>query len=309
MLSRRLPQQAPGVQRAPSLREAVQWTVLYGSIFDYPLTRDEIHRFIVSPGGSRAEVEDAIDDALGDGVETDGQFLYPSGRSAAVETRLRRREHARRAWPRARFYARLIWMLPNVLMVAITGALAMDNVEKGDDIDFMIVTQPGRLWLTRAMILVVVKLAGIKGDTLCPNYIISSRCLRLDQQDLYTAHELAQLAPIHGRRIAERLWTENAWCRDFLPNARLRGEEGTDDRLPWILKAAKSLGQAVLNLPPGALIERWEQRRKIAKLSSDASDHARETLYTADVCKGHADSHGTRIMDRWVTQLEQQSGR
>jgi hypothetical protein len=69
------------------------------------------------------------------------------------------------------------------------------------------------------------------------------------------------MAPIHGRHVAERLWRENTWCRDFLPNARWRSDEGTDDSLPWILMAAKALGQAVLDIPVGTLIERWEQRR------------------------------------------------
>ena len=301
---------APVAPRAPSLREAIRWTVLYGSIFDYPLTREEVYRFLMAPGGSREEVEIAIDDALGggDGLATNGLFLYPQGRSDTVRTRLRRRENARRVWRRARVYARLMWTLPYVRMVAVTGALAMDNVEKGDDIDFMVVTEPGRLWVTRGMILILVRLARAWGDTLCPNYIISSRALRLEQQDPYTAHELAQMTPIHGRQVAERLWAENAWCREFLPNARSRGDEGTDDSLPGILMALKALGQAVLDQPLGSRIERWEQRRKIAKLSRDVPLHRSETHYTADVCKGHADGHGSRVLQLWAMQIEQHRG-
>jgi hypothetical protein len=297
------------VPHARSLREAIQWTVLYGSVFDYPLTWDEVYRFLMAPGGSRAEVDLAVGDALarGDGLETDGLFLYPSGRSGSVTTRLRRGRYARQAWSRARFYARLIWTLPYVRMVAVTGALAMNNVEKGDDLDFLIVTEPGRLWMTRGMILLLARLARVRGDRLCPNYIISMRGLRLEQRDLYTAHELVQMAPIHGRRVAERLWSENVWCQDFLPNAWWRGEEGTDDSLPRILIASKALGQILLDMPLGTLIERWEQRRKIAKLSREAPAHTRETLYTADVCKGHADCHGSRVMDQWAVQVAQQS--
>jgi hypothetical protein len=298
------------VPRARSLREAIQWTVLYGSVFDYPLTRDEVYRFLMAPGGSRAEVEIAIDDALarGDGLETDGRFLYPRGRSGSVTTRLRRGQHAGQAWRRARFYARLIWTLPYVRMVAVTGALAMNNVEQGDDLDFLIVTDAGRLWMTRGMILMLARLARVRSDSLCPNYIISSRALRFEQRDVYTAHELAQMTLLHGREVAERLWTENVWCRDFLPNAWWRGDEGTDDSLPRILIASKALGQVLLDMPLGTLIERWEQRRKIAKLSREAPAHTRETLYTADVCKGHADGHGSRVMDQWVVRVAQQSG-
>jgi hypothetical protein len=295
----------PVVPRAQSLLEAIQWTLLYGSIFDYPLTRDELYRYLMAPGGRRAEVEQAIDDALArtDGMETDGQFLYPAGRSDTVTTRLKRGCIAHQSWKRARFYARLIWALPYVRMVAVTGALAMNNVEKDDDIDFLIVTEANRLWMTRGMILLLARLAHVRGDTLCPNYMVTSRALQLEQRDAYTAHELAQMATIHGRQVAVRLWAENAWCRDFLPNARLRVDEVVDARLPWILVASKVLGRAVLDLPVGNLIERWEQRRKIARLSREAPVQARETRYTADVCKGHADGHGRRVMALWEAEV------
>jgi hypothetical protein len=282
--------------------------VLYGSVFDYPLTRAEVYRFLMAPGGSRAEVETAMDDALarGDDLETDGLFLYPRGKSSSVATRIARSRYAPEAWRRARRNARLIWSLPYVRMVAVTGALAMDNVEQGDDIDFMVVTEPGRLWMTRGMILIVARFARARGDTLCPNYIISMRALELEQRDPYTAHELAQMVPIHGRTVAERFWMLNAWSRDFLPNAWWRGDEGADDRLPLMLTIVKALGQLLLDLPPGTFIERWEQKRKIAKLSSNAPAHAREAYYTPDVCKGHADSHGSRILNRWALHLAQQ---
>jgi hypothetical protein len=295
----------PVVPRAQSLLEAIQWTLLYGSIFDYPLTRDELYRYLMPPGGQRAEAEQAIDDALAreDGVETDGQFLFPAGRSDTVTTRLRRGNNAQQSWKRARFYARLIWAMPYVRMVAITGALAVNNVEERDDIDFLIVTDPNRLWMTRAMILLLARLARVRGDTMCPNYMVTSRALALEQRDAYTAHELAQMVPIHGRQVAVRLWAENAWCRDFLPNARLRGDDVVDARLPWILMASKALGQTVLGLPVGNLVERWEQRRKIARLSREAPVHVRETHYTADVCKGHADGHGRRVTALWEAEV------
>lgn len=301
---------APVVPWPRSLLETVQWTVLYGSVFDYPLTRDEVYRYLITPGGSRAEVEQAIDDALarGDGLETDGTFLYPPGHAGTVETRMRRSRSARRSWVRARLYAHLIWALPYVRMVAVTGALAMDNVEDGDDIDFLVVTEPGRLWMTRGMIVILARLARLRGDTLCPNYIISSRALRLEQHDPYTAHELAQMTPLHGRHMAERLWSENLWYREYLPNAGWRGGELASDGLPWMLRASKAVGQALLGLPVGDLVERWEQRRKIAKLSRGAPPGVHETHYTADVCKGHADGHGQRVMERWATGVARQTG-
>ena len=284
---------------AASLAEAVLQTVLYADIFDYPLTRDEIHSFLLAPGGSPTEVDGAVDYLLnGTGLlEMDGTFVYRAGRSGLAAVRQERRRHAERLWRRARFYAGLMWALPYVRMVAITGALAMDNVVAGDDIDFLVVTEPGRLWMTRGMLIALTRLVRLFGDTLCPNYLISSRVLGLDQRNLYVAHELAQMVPLHGASMARSLWAENAWCRELLPNARCAGLDGVTDSLPRGALVLKRLGQRLLGLPPGDAIERWEQRRKTIKLSRLVPPEVRETLFTADICKGHHSGHGARIME------------
>ncbi len=293
--------------RPRTLEEAVHWTVLYADIFDFPLTRDELFTFLVTFGGSRSEVDTAIDRALdnGHGLETDGHFLYLQGRAETVACRLRRGRTARSAWRVARFYARLIWALPYVRMVAVTGALAMDNVEPDDDIDFLVVTEPGRLWMTRGMIVLLCKLARVRGHNLCPNYLISSRALRLDRRDLYAAHELAQMVPIHGKSVAQRLWTENQWCRSFLPNVRFDALDGADDALSRPMAVLKVLAELALRLPPGDMIERWERERKIAKLSRQVPPDVSETLFTTEVCKGHHQGHGGRIMHLFVSRVVQ----
>jgi hypothetical protein len=242
-------------------------------------------------------------------METDGQFVYPEGRSESISTRVWRGERAQEVWTRARRYARLVWVLPYIRMVAVTGALAMDNVEAADDIDLLIVAEPGRIWLARALTLLIVKLARARGDTVCPNYVISAGALQLEQRDLYTAHELAQMVPLHGGQTAARLWAVNSWCLDFLPNASLRADMSTDDRLPAVPRGAKALGEAVLNSRLGTFLESWERRRKIAKLSRATPPGPGETSYTRDVCKGHAHGHGSRILARWAGQVAAQNPR
>ena len=299
-----------GLLRPGSVEEAVHWALLYADIFDFPLTRDEIFTFLLAPGGSRAEVEAAIDATLRDGreLETDGTFFYLRGRAETVAVRRTRNLAAEATWQRARSYARLIWALPFVRMMAVTGALAADNVQPDNDIDFLIVTEPGRLWMTRGMVILLCKLARWRGDTLCPNYLISSAALQLHRRDLYAAHELAQMVPLHGGGMAERLWSENAWYRSFLPNASSGGSAGVDDTLPRPLAALKALAEWALRLPPGDVIERWERERKVARLSRQASLDGSETVFTADVCKGHYQGHGSRIMRLFASRVAELSG-
>lgn len=289
---------------AGTLDDALLLTVLYADIFDFPLTRDELFTFLVANTGSRSEVDAAVDRFLGDGqrLETDGSFVYLRGRAETVTSRLRRGRAADSSWRYARLYAHLIWALPYVRMVAVTGALAMDNVEADDDIDFLVVTEPGRLWMTRGMIVLLCKLARLRGHTVCPNYLISCHALRLDEHDLYAAHELAQMVVLHGRSVAARLWAENQWCLSFLPNAQFKAVDGADDVPARPIAMLKALVEAALRSPPGDVIERWERERKIAKLSRQVPPEVREVLFSADVCKGHDRDHGSRIMSLFASR-------
>jgi hypothetical protein len=289
---------------AHSVDDAVYHAVLYADIFDYPLTREQVFTFALAPASSRAEIDRTLDRLLASGtLETDGHFVYCQARASLVARRVTRQHHALKAWRRARFYARVLWALPYVRMVAVTGSLAMDNVDPGDDIDYLIVTEPGRLWLTRGLIVGLTRVVGLFGDTLCPNYLISSRALQMEPHDLYVAHELTQMVPLHGRGMAEQLWSENAWCRDILPHASCgRGDE-ISDRLPLVVRLLKAAAQTLLWLPPGERIEQWERRRKVAKLSQQVPAHVGEARYTADVCKGHDHGHGERIRQLWLSRI------
>jgi hypothetical protein len=280
----------------PSLADAVRRTVAYADIFEYPLSADEVFRFL-PVASARPMVDRTIAALVEDGVlrEHDGQLFLP-GRDDLVRVRRERGIIAQQRWRRARRYGRVIWALPFVRMVAITGALAMNNCPPGDDIDFLVVTEAGRLWTTRGMIVLVCRIARLGGDTLCPNYLLSENALRLDGQDLYAAHELVQMIPLHGRETAARLWAENSWCRVMLPHARPAVPGGDEDRLPPVVGGLKRAGERILRLPLAKRVERWERRRKIARLSALVPPGNQEALYTADVCKGHDRGHGRRIM-------------
>jgi hypothetical protein len=289
--------------RASSAIEAVLQTVAYADIFDYPLTAEEVFTYL--PAAADRDAVDAAIAALlagGTGLATDGEYLFLPARENLPDVRRGRAPHAARAWKRARRYGKVFWALPFVRMVAVTGALAMDNIEPRDDIDFLIVTEPGRLWTVRGLIVLVCRGARLFGDTLCPNYLISTRALRLDGHDLYGAHELAQMVPLHGIEVTARLWEENPWCAAILPNARMRALRRRRGAPPPGLSTVKRLAEFLLRLPPGDWVEEWEQRRKIAKLSARVPPGVDEALYTADVCKGHDSGHGGRVMALLATR-------
>ncbi|MBK8822983.1 MAG: hypothetical protein IPN58_10345 [Anaerolineales bacterium] len=261
-----------------NIKNAIVETLAYSDIFDYPLTAEELHRFLVAPA-ERHEVERCA--ASTPNVFFEAGYYFLAGRSEIVDIRKRRESASRKAYRRAMFYGRILGRLPFVRMVALTGSLAMLNLSKNPDMDFMIVAAHGHVWTARAFAILFGKITHLLGDTICPNLIISERTLEWPLHDLYSARELFQMIPITGSDIYIRLFAVNPWTKSLLPNA-----------VPETFNASNSLnmGEFFLRGTLGSKFENWEMTRKIARFSKQAGFGA-ETVFTADVCQGNFDHH------------------
>lgn len=275
-----------------NLIQAILRTVAYADVFDYPLTLPEIHRYLSGEAASLATVAGLLQAEPSLLALTDGYYALP-GRAGLALLRRRRARLAARLWPHAVAYGGRIARLPFVRMVAVTGALARNNVQEGADIDYLIVTEPGRLWVCRAMILLLARYSARRGVTLCPNYLISLRALVFPDQTEYAAHEIAQMIPLSGMRVYEQLREKNQWVRRYLPNADGPPPAAylPPDREPRSL--AQAMLEPLLSVPPLSLLEPWEMSRKIQKLSRQQAASP-ESAFSTDVCKGHDQAHQTR---------------
>jgi len=290
---------APGVgARSPAtLADAVVETIAYSDLFDYPLTSQEIHRYLSGVPASLSAVEALLDDGrlIAQRLERTGAFYTLPGRSPIVEIRRRRARVATGLWAKAVAYGAQIAKLPFVRMVAVTGALAVDNSDADDDLDYLIVTEPGRLWLCRALVIGLVRLAQRRGDVICPNYFLSERALTLDSRSLYTAREVAQMVPLTGLPIYHRLRQFNGWVETYLPNAAGAPRESRlTEPAPSPVRAA---AEAVLRMRPAGALESWEMRRKIRKLLAEhGAKGADEASFGPEYCKGHFGGYGTKTL-------------
>ncbi|MGZ9235732.1 MAG: hypothetical protein ACXW4E_09415, partial [Anaerolineales bacterium] len=216
--SENLPQKARGT----IVLRSVFHTLAYADIFDYPLTASEVHRYLTVAKASREEVARVLLDASLF-AQVDDYFTL-RGREHIVETRKRRAIIAAQLWPKAVRYGRMIATLPFVRMVAVTGSLAMKNADEGNDVDYMIVTAPNRLWTCRALSLLLARLANLESVNLCPNYLVTTNALELKERSLYVAHELAQMIPLAGMKTYREIRRLNLWIHDYLPNALMEPE-------------------------------------------------------------------------------------
>lgn len=312
-----------------TVETAVLQAVAYSDVFDYPLTAEQVHHYLVGVSAPAVAIRDLLgnQNALSEYLAHSRGYHYLHGRDEIVATRLRRAEISARAWPVARRYGRIISRLPFIRMVAVSGALTMDNMEAGTDIDLFIVTEPGRLWTSRAMVVAVVQAAARNGHVICPNYFLSRRCLALGRRNLFTAHELAQMVPVHGLDVYHGMCRINSWAFRFLPNAFPPGvtEAGPDsfgapapsDRCLGRWRLPRAAAEKALTTPAGNWLERWEMGRKVRKFTRQPATRHGSDLATCSVeaevdfgpdrCKGHFDHHGQTTLEAFLERLRRVS--
>ena len=284
---------------APAPAEtAILRTLLYADVFDYPLTPAEIHHYLIAERATPDAVQATLASSawLAARVTRVNGYFAVADRAEVGSLREERQRYSAALWSLARRWAARIGCLPFVRVVAVTGALAMDNSSAGDDIDFLIVAAPGRVWLARAMTIALVRVARLCGVGLCPNYVLSQSALAQDRHDLFVAHDLAQMVPLVGHAVYAEMRAANEWVVELLPHARhpLHSEPELAPR-NW-LRALQRLGERLLSGPLGDAVEAWERRRKLRKFSSAAQKPGSAAQLDADHVKGHFDDHGHFIL-------------
>lgn len=287
----------PDSERQGVVGRAIVEAATYADIFDWPLTPAEVHRYL-PVRADVGEVEEALAaPPLRAFIRSTDGYVTLVGREHLVPERSRRAALSAALWPRAIRHALSVASLPFVRMVAVTGSLAVGAATDDADVDLFIVTQDGRLWLTRAMTVAVVRAAAVRGVGLCPNYFLAESALELHDRDVFTAHELVQMVPLAGADAYRALVGQNGWYRDFLPNHPGPPEPGRSLRLrPLRRIAERALGAPLLDR-----VEAWEMDRKIARLT--AGSRSAELQFDRATCKGHVGEHRRHALAAFQERL------
>lgn len=231
-----------------SSRKSILRTLAYSDIFDYPLTKDELWRFFIADSAlSRsAETHGRSQVRLGRSlksvklerelgslssllVKRNGFYCF-KGRVEIIDKRLKREKESNKKLELARRIIDILSHIPTVYLIGISGALAMKNSDKDDDIDLFIVAKKNTLFLTRLLLLAILEVLGKRRrrnekyapNKICLNMLIDENilCLPKERQNLYGVHETIQMMPVFQRNNTyKKFIAANLWVRKFLPNA------------------------------------------------------------------------------------------
>lgn len=269
-----------------ALEHALLETLAYSDVFEYPLRLEEVHRYLPL----RATLEQ-VRAGLGRAALVDcrGGYYFLTGQGDNVDIRLQRASASRLPFERAVRYGRILGSMPFVRMVAITGSLAMLNLSKSADMDYMLVTQSVRLWTARAFAVLFGRMMRPLGNKICVNLLVSENALAWPRHDLYSAHETCQMIPVTGMDVYRRLRAANAWTESVLPNSTLE-----PNALPLKMWERVPAIQKFLELPLrggyGDRLEQWAMKFQLHRISHQSGE-SDETNFSVDVCQGNFHHH------------------
>jgi hypothetical protein len=203
---------------------AVLHTLMYFDIFRHPLTTDEIHRNCQWQACTLTETVSALEKLRSAGIADQSEgFWFLRGNEKNIHLRLERQDRAIHFQRKAKKYSRFIASFPFVRAVSVSGSLSKGTMDKDGDIDYFIITEPGRLWVARTFLVMFKKIFMLNSKKyFCVNYFIDTERLAIPDRNLFVATEIAFLQPMINKKIYDEFMQSNYWVNLFYPNREMQ---------------------------------------------------------------------------------------
>jgi hypothetical protein len=224
--------------------QAVLKTLIYSDIFNFPLTKNELWKFLISKEKiSRDLFEKSLLQLINfekfDIFNFDKQIVYKDGyfclaaRESIIQKRKKNKVEVQKKLRIAYKAAYYLSFIPSIQYIGISGGLAINNVGESDDIDFFIITKKHTLFITRFLILMLLELLNLRRkrnetnapNKICVNLLIDETRLSWPDKsrDLYIAHEIIQTRVLFERNeMSKKFYDANNWVKEFFPNFNKR---------------------------------------------------------------------------------------
>lgn len=210
----------------PSLEYSILKAVAYFNLFDYPITVEEIKKFLDQPF-TESNFDAAFNQLIANGQIFKLQRYYSLTNDFSIaHKREASNTKAETELIRANKVASFIYSFPFVKGVGISGSLSKNCANDKSDLDFFIVTKANRLWIARSLLYMYYRLtlSVAKRKMICLNYFIDEEALEISEKNFYTAIEMVTLIPVEGVATMNSFFEVNKWYRNFFPNYNKENE-------------------------------------------------------------------------------------
>lgn len=236
--------------------------LFYNQIFSHPLNLEELFKFCQKDTQDLKQIKAYIDQAVLDGLvfHIDGYYLLENKPDWIVK-RKENEIRAQQFLAKTRRIVHLMRRFPFVNAIFISGSTSKGVVPKGGDVDYFIITKPGRLWLARTLLILFKKVFLLNSHQyFCINYLIDTDHLVIEEKNRFTATEIATLLPVFNTPHYQMFWDANKWINTYYPNAIMR-QSLLDYEMPS--SKLKNILENVLSGRLGEQLDIWAMKLSV----------------------------------------------
>jgi hypothetical protein len=230
-------------------------TLIYFDLFHYPLNLQELVMNCQHVQSSEENIGHAVTQlAAEEKIFVRDELYFLPGREHIVERRKEGNALAEQFMKKAKRYSALISGFPFVRCVCISGSLSKGFMDKDSDVDYFIITQPGRLWVCRTLLVLFKKIFLLNSKKyFCVNYFVDENNLSIPDKNIFTATELSFVIPVYNYPMYDKLIMQNSWCRNFYPNKKIMRDP---ENMPYRNGAVKRVTEWLLKGKVGEWLDK-----------------------------------------------------
>lgn len=213
-----------------TLQESIYKTLYYFNLaYDAPLSLEQIHYFLWKNKADIIDVSRALS-VMEDVQQLNGYYVLKQF-SGILDTVDERHKQFEIDWKKITNEIIRLSHIPFIRCVGISSRHALGLSKPNSDIDLFFIVKPNRLYFSRALLGLYLKMRGLKTNLndrsgkICLGSFITSNCDNLkqlffndDYAFIYKTFWMVNLLPLLGREEYKRFVDANNWIFDYFPN-------------------------------------------------------------------------------------------
>jgi len=211
------------------LEKSILKTLTYFDLLDFPLTKDEVFRYLLKTEKDQdpvttEQVEKVLQELVEKGkIDNFDKFYFLPERHEIVQIRNGAERICQRRLQKARNFLLLAKFLPFIRGILVTGSLAGGYSKETSDIDFWVITKKDRIFLGRLFITGLSQILGIRRhgnkitDRICLNYYLTEGSDPIPAYPVCVALDYASMLVALNPGI-ETHWGNIPWIGENLVN-------------------------------------------------------------------------------------------
>jgi hypothetical protein len=289
--------------------QSILKALLYYDIFNYPLTSSEVLHNLSTNHITHSQVKEMLHLLSQKGyVFNYHEFFSVQHNEDLIQRRRKGNEEAQRFIELASRKAKFIHTFPFVRSVMASGSLSKNYMDENSDLDFFVITEPGRLWIARTLLILYKRIFLLNSHKwFCINYLIDSEHLEIEEQNIFTATELSTLIPLCGHTYYFMLLEKNNWLKNVLPNHQVHPNARTKELNNHSLK--NTFEKIINSIGPDKIDDlfmkltyrRWENIYQKEYSKSDFQIAFKTNKHTS---KNHPRNYQKKVVDLYHEKLD-----